>query len=397
MSVIRGNPGTRLNMLARQPLAWTAAAAFVGASLGLAGVLRLAAWFGDDSYGAVGPPPTLAFFAAPLGELLVTLSLLGVPSLLGGASGAAARGARMLGFLLVSLFLVVYMGNLAYQLGWIPLGDGVVTSGRPPLLLLTFWVLGACLPPLAVFPFALAAFLVRRARLGALLLGVCALAVPHLLVWQVISDGYVGAIPRNDAAVSVLLGGPGIGIGLLEAPLWVLLGAALFRGAQRRASTQAQRLRSEVNLEAARRLYEGGLGAGDFSVVDELVSGDFRDTRSGARGRLGMERVFADLWASYPDLSTSIEDQEAEGDLVKTHLALSGTDRGRGVMWYPPTGRGVSFEAGFVDRFEDGLLVEHAGHANTGDLLRQLGHREGTPPSGTSSPAEPGAASAPPV
>jgi hypothetical protein len=130
MSVIRGNPGTRLNMLARQPLAWTAAAAFVGASLGLAGVLRLAAWFGDDSYGAVGPPPTLAFFAAPLGELLVTLSLLGVPSLLGGASGAAARGARMLGFLLVSLFLVVYVGNLAYQLGWIPLGDDVMTTGH---------------------------------------------------------------------------------------------------------------------------------------------------------------------------------------------------------------------------------------------------------------------------
>jgi hypothetical protein len=69
--VIRGNPGTRLRIPVRQPLAWTAAAAFVGATLGLAGVIRVAAWFGDDSYGAVGPPPTLAFFAASLGELLV--------------------------------------------------------------------------------------------------------------------------------------------------------------------------------------------------------------------------------------------------------------------------------------------------------------------------------------
>jgi predicted ester cyclase len=110
-----------------------------------------------------------------------------------------------------------------------------------------------------------------------------------------------------------------------------------------------------------------------------VVSEDFLHLGSGASGagKLGMERIVSDLWASYPDLEVSVEGQETEGDLVRTRLTISGTDRG-GVMWYPPTGRRVSFEAEFVDRFSGGLMVEHAGRADTEGLLRQLGHhREG--------------------
>jgi predicted ester cyclase len=70
--------------------------------------------------------------------------------------------------------------------------------------------------------------------------------------------------------------------------------------------------------------------------------------------------------------------QEAEGDVVRTRLVLSGTDRGSGVMWYPPTGRRVSFEVELTDRFRGGELVEHTGWVDTDGLLRQLGHhREG--------------------
>ena len=57
-----------------------------------------------------------------------------------------------------------------------------------------------------------------------------------------------------------------------------------------------------------------------------------------------MRRIVSDLWVSYPDLEVSVEGQEAEGDVVSTRLVLSGTDRGSGVMWYPSTGRWVSFE-----------------------------------------------------
>jgi predicted ester cyclase len=53
-----------------------------------------------------------------------------------------------------------------------------------------------------------------------------------------------------------------------------------------------------------------------------------------------------------------VEGEEAGGDLVRSRLVLSGTDRGSGIMWYPPTGRRVGFEAKLYDRFRVGKLVE---------------------------------------
>jgi predicted ester cyclase len=82
------------------------------------------------------------------------------------------------------------------------------------------------------------------------------------------------------------------------------------------------------------------------------------------------------LRESFPDLVASVEGQEAERDLVKTRLTLSGTDWGSGVMWYPPTGRRVAFSATFEDRFSGGRLVEHGGSTDNEGLLRQLGHLE---------------------
>lgn len=355
--------------LAREPLLWAAIAAYLGAAVGLVGTARVAAWLGS-AFGSTGrPPPVLAWSTGTLGELLVALSLLGVLPFLGG-DPRAARVGRLLGVPLVSLFLPLFLETVAFELGWIRFGPQTPYGGPPPLFVV-FLVLATCLPSAVVVPFALAAFLRRSTGLAAILLGLCVLAVPHLLVRQFFFGESFGEIPQNSAIV--LLGGLGAGVGLIEASLWVLFGTVLFRRGRERARGEEFRAQERTNLRAARRLYEEGLGAREVSVVDELVSVNVRDLKSGARGRLGMERVFLALWRSYPDLVVSVEGQEAEGDLVKTRLVLSGTDRG-GVMWYPPTGRRVRFSADFVDCFRDGLLVEHSGEADTRVLLQQLGH-----------------------
>jgi predicted ester cyclase len=175
--------------------------------------------------------------------------------------------------------------------------------------------------------------------------------------------------------VASLLGWYPSGVSLLEAPLWVLLGAVFVRRARGGSLGEAFRMGEKENLAAAHRLYVEGLGRGETSVVDELVSEDLRDLKRGSRGRLAMKRVISDLRRSYPDLAVSIEGQEADDDLVRTRVVLSGTDMG-GVLWYPPTGRRATFSAEFVDRFSDGRLVEHSGEADTGGLLRQLGLAE---------------------
>jgi hypothetical protein len=102
----------------------------------------------------------------------------------------------------------------------------------------------------------------------------------------------------------------------------------LLGGARRRALAKTE----EENCKKALHLYEVGFGKNDPSVVEEVVSEDFRDPRRGVSGKGGMERIVSDLWASYPDLEVSVESQEAEGEVVRTHLVLSGTDRGSGVM-----------------------------------------------------------------
>jgi predicted ester cyclase len=143
-----------------------------------------------------------------------------------------------------------------------------------------------------------------------------------------------------------------------------------------RALSKLRQNIARENGQKARRLYEEGLGRGDLTVVDALVSEDFRDLKRGLHGKVGMERLITDLWSSYPDLSVSVEGQEADGDLVRTRLFLSGTDRGSGVMWFPPTGQSVGFKAEFLDRFRGGKLFELAGEADTEELLRQLGPYE---------------------
>lgn len=160
-----------------------------------------------------------------------------------------------------------------------------------------------------------------------------------------------------------------------EAVLYSLVGILLLGESRRRAFGEVWRVVAAENRHRARRLYEEGFGRGDISVVDEVVSEDFRDLRHGGHGKQGMRRLVLALRESFPDLTVSVEDQNAEGDLVSTRLLLSGTDRG-GVSWYPPTRRRAVFSAAFEDRFQGGELVEHGGSADTEGLLRQLGHLE---------------------
>lgn len=363
--------------LLREPMFWAASAAQAGSAVGLVGTFRQAAL--EVSYDFTLSAMIFAWAAQTAGQSLAALSLTGVPSLLGHRTDArpapAARRILVYGGLLVVVLSVA--ASAATTIFYVYANTGARfgdTTLRPaPLLGAAFWASAIVLPPLVALPYAAASFLQREARLGALLTGLSLLNLPFFTIRFWLFPPDPDAYWEPSAALA-LLGAYGTGVSLPEAPLWVVLGVLLYRAAGKRALARASQARGERNLRAARRLYTEALGRGNLRVVDEVVSEDFRDLGSSARGRLGMERVLADLWASYPDLSVSVENQEAEGDVVRTRVKISGTDRGRGVMWYPPTGRRVRFCAEFADRFEDGLVVEHAGEADTEGLLEQLGH-----------------------
>ena len=346
------DPVSRVSPLAlsRQSLAWAALAAVLGSAVGLAATFSSSSW---------------PVWASPLGGLLASLSLLGVASLLGRGSWAARVGVvLLLLWLVASLSFVVYFSLWRQELQ---------PTGAPPLAFVALLHASLWGGSLATLPFALGSLFGGRTwRLGVVLL---VLSVPGSLLlflyasWADISlseiETLVGSLTSSAASV-----------GVPEAVLWAFVGVLLFAEARQRTLGKARQEVAEQNRLKALGLYEEGLGRGDPSAVEEVVSKDFRDLGGGHRGKQGMERIVSELRSSYPDLSVSVEDQETEGDLVRTRLTISGTDRGSGVMWYTPTGRHVSLEAEFVDRFSGGLLVEHAGRADTEGLLRQLGHHE---------------------
>lgn len=334
----------------RRPVAWAALAAFLGSAVGLAGALSWPSWW------------------SPFGGLLVMLALFGVAPLVGRGTWAARIGmVALLLWLAASVYFVLYFLLLRWQPG---------TSGTPPLSVLVSLYVSWWGGSAAVLPFALGAiFVVRKWRLGALLL---LLSLPGSLLFVYSTPVGIEMSLKEIASLVGPLSLPGAGVGVPEAILWTLLGGLLLGEARQRAAGKLRENIVRDNKEKALRLYEEGLGRGDHSAVDAVISKDFHDLGSGTHGRLGMDRIIGNLWASYPDLSVSVRGQEAQGDLVRTRLEISGTDRGQGVMWYPPTGRKVSFEAMFSDRFRDGELVDHTGEADTEGLLEQLGHREGS-------------------
>jgi predicted ester cyclase len=364
---IRASPA----VLLREPLTWAALTAFVGSAVGLAGTFAWTTWEGSlGAYEPLGPAPApqlLATWGGPAGGLLAALSLLGVAPLLGRRSWAAWVG--------VTLLLVWLAASLSFILYSSLRPPEPNLTGAPPFAFMvlvhaSFWLGSAAVLPLAFGVL----FVARKRRLGVVLL---VLSVPGMLL-VLLYVPQVGA-DISLSEITALIGPlsfPGAGVGVPEAVLWVLLGILLLGEARMRALSKVWQSMVRENEQKARRLYEEGLGRDDLTVVDALVSEDFRDLKRGSRGKLDMERLITDLWASYPDLSVSVEGQEAEGDLVRTRLFLSGTDRGSGVMWFPPTGRSVGFRVEFVDRFRGGKLVEHAGEADTEELLRQLGHHQ---------------------
>lgn len=362
--------------LLREPLFWGAVAAFSGTALGLFGLIRQATLW--DFYYIDPLAQLLADVPSFTGEALVMLSLLGIVYLLRRGPRGIRRRMVVSGVMLLALLVAAEVVGIASSVYWNTGNRELRAYGPSPfsgLETASFWAV-VFLPSAVLLPFAAVSFLGCEKRIGALISALCVLAIPFgmlgLLIFPPGPDNYVG--PFSEIVFFVVGWYPGIS--LLEAPLWILLGVVFLRRARGSALGEAFRVQEKENLEAARRVYGDGLGRGDASVVDDLVSEDFRDLGRGSRGKLAMERVFSALWKSYPDLAVSIEEQEAEDDLVRTRLVLSGTDRG-GVLWYPPTGRRVTFTADFADRFSDGKLIEHSGRADTEGLLRQLGLTRG--------------------
>ena len=74
---------------------------------------------------------------------------------------------------------------------------------------------------------------------------------------------------------------------------------------------------------------------------------------------------------AFPDGRETVEDQIAEGDKVVTRWSFRGTHNGV-LFGIEPTGKNVTLTGIFIDRIEDGKIVEHWDEADILGLMEQL-------------------------
>ena len=78
------------------------------------------------------------------------------------------------------------------------------------------------------------------------------------------------------------------------------------------------------------------------------------------------------LWAAFPDLRHTIDQQYVAGNVVTTVATARGTHRGA-LFGVPPTGRPVTFLVIAVDTVQDGKIVLHHGLPDWLAILGAIG------------------------
>jgi steroid delta-isomerase-like uncharacterized protein len=133
---------------------------------------------------------------------------------------------------------------------------------------------------------------------------------------------------------------------------------------------------SEQNKQLMRRGIEQVWNRGDFTVIDELIAGDFvahlSSPATELHGPEGVRQYFSMLHEGFPDIAFTIEDQIAEGDRAVTRWTAQGTHAGA-FQGISPTGKQVRLTGITINRFANDKVVEGWSSIDGLGLMQQLG------------------------
>jgi steroid delta-isomerase-like uncharacterized protein len=127
------------------------------------------------------------------------------------------------------------------------------------------------------------------------------------------------------------------------------------------------------NIALVRRYVDDVWNRGNLTALDEIVSPNYvQHTRGVPQGREGLKAFFAGFFASFSNVSSTVEDVIADGDRVMWRSTLRATQTGvfRGI---PPTGKAISVTSMTIMRVDNGQFAENWGEQDNLALLRQLG------------------------
>ena len=116
----------------------------------------------------------------------------------------------------------------------------------------------------------------------------------------------------------------------------------------------------EENREFGRRFVDEVLNKKKLAAVDELLAEDYveLDPLPGQeQGREGLKQILAMLFAAFPDLRWTVEEDDAEGDKLWSRFTWRGTHRGD-FLSIPATGNQVEVNGVVIDRIVEGKMVD---------------------------------------
>lgn len=128
------------------------------------------------------------------------------------------------------------------------------------------------------------------------------------------------------------------------------------------------------NKTLYRRFLQEVFVEGHVERLDEFVTPAFvnHDARPGApAGPEGVRQIVELMRAGLPDLTITVEEQVAEGEIVCSRATTRGTHRGM-LFGHPPTGKVVSMTGLTMTRIVDGRLVESWVKNDFAGMMRQL-------------------------
>jgi steroid delta-isomerase-like uncharacterized protein len=130
---------------------------------------------------------------------------------------------------------------------------------------------------------------------------------------------------------------------------------------------------SEENKALLRRWIEEGYNKRNLALFDEFYADCvyYSPATGELRGEASKQFV-ASVFAAFPDLRLTIEDQVAEGDKVVTRWSLTGTHQGH-FMGIAPTGKQFTISGMGIDRILEGKIVEEREEWDTLGFFQQLG------------------------
>ena len=117
------------------------------------------------------------------------------------------------------------------------------------------------------------------------------------------------------------------------------------------------------------------MNAHDLSVIDQVIDPVFvnHDPMPGQdAGIQGLKDMMGMFYSAFPDLTVTLEQIVAEGDLVVGRAITAGTQTGD-FMGIPGSGKKISLPEMHMLRIENGKAVEYWGVVDSMLMMQQLG------------------------